>query len=238
MRGYAEDRLLEALAAGVEQYVILGAGLDSFSMRQQGITETLQIFELDHPATQVMKRDKVSSVFGGIPANLAFVPVDFETDHLDDALVRADFDPQAPSFFSWLGTTYYLTKDAIRETLARIAGVAGTGKPHGSRLQACQGPRSGGEPAVRRQAGSIRGATRRAHDLHVHARGVAGRDVRIRLLGSGRHPGRRSETPIPEREIRPGRSGAQFFLRAVSYGPQGRRDVKKTRCSERPNAGS
>ena len=124
---YAEDRLMDALAAGVEQYVILGAGLDSFSMRQQGITETLRIFELDHPATQAMKRDKVSSVFGGIPANLVFVPIDFETDHLDDALVRADFDPQTPSFFSWLGTTYYLTKDAIRETLSRIAGVAAPG---------------------------------------------------------------------------------------------------------------
>ncbi len=124
---YAEDRLMDALSAGIGQYVILGAGLDSFSMRQEGISETLRIFELDHPATQAMKRDKVSSVFGGIPANLVFVPIDFETDHLDDALVRAEFDPQTPSFFSWLGTTYYLTKDAIRETLARIAGVAAPG---------------------------------------------------------------------------------------------------------------
>lgn len=124
---YAEDRLMDAVSAGIGQYVILGAGLDSFSMRQDGLLDTLRIFELDHPATQAMKRDKVSSVFGGIPANLVFVPIDFETDHLDDALVRAEFDPQTPSFFSWLGTTYYLTKDAIRETLARIAGVAAPG---------------------------------------------------------------------------------------------------------------
>lgn len=124
---YAEDRLMDAVSAGIGQYVILGAGLDSFSMRQDGLLDTLRIFELDHPATQAMKRDKVASVFGGIPGNLVFVPIDFETDHLDDALVRAEFDPQTPSFFSWLGTTYYLTKDAIRETLARIAGVAAPG---------------------------------------------------------------------------------------------------------------
>ena len=124
---YAEDRLMDAVSAGIGQYVILGAGLDSFSMRQDGLLDTLRIFELDHPATQAMKRDKVASVFGEIPANLVFVPIDFETDHLDDALVRAEFDPQTPSFFSWLGTTYYLTKDAIRETLARIAGVAAPG---------------------------------------------------------------------------------------------------------------
>lgn len=124
---YAEDRLMDAVSAGIGQYVILGAGLDSFSMRQDGLLDKLRIFELDHPATQAMKRDKVASVFGGIPANLVFVPMDFETDHLDDALARADFDPQTPSFFSWLGTTYYLTKDAIRETLARIAGLAAPG---------------------------------------------------------------------------------------------------------------
>lgn len=124
---YAEDRLMDAVSAGIGQYVILGAGLDSFSMRQDGLLDTLRIFELDHPATQAMKRDKVASVFGGIPANLVFVPIDFEIDHLDDALVRAEFDPQTPSFFSWLGTTYYLTKDAIRETLARIAGMAAPG---------------------------------------------------------------------------------------------------------------
>ena len=124
---YAEDRLMDAVRAGVAQYIILGAGLDSFSMRQGGLLDELRIFELDHPATQAMKREKVLSVFGGIPANLVFVPIDFETDHLDDALARADFDPQTPSFFSWLGTTYYLTKDAIRDTLSRIAGVAAPG---------------------------------------------------------------------------------------------------------------
>ncbi len=124
---YAEDRLMDAAGTGVTQYVILGAGLDTFSMRQDARMEGLRIFELDHPATQEMKRERVLKVYGRIPANLVFVPIDFETDHLDEALARAGFDPLTPSFFSWLGTTYYLSKDAIRETLGRVAGVVAPG---------------------------------------------------------------------------------------------------------------
>ena len=124
---YAEDRLMEAVRAGVGQYVILGAGLDTFSMRQNALSDRLRIFELDHPATQEMKREKVLRVNGEIPSNLIFAPIDFETDNLDEALARTGFDPLTPSFFSWLGTTYYLTKDAIRETLGRIAGIAAPG---------------------------------------------------------------------------------------------------------------
>ncbi len=120
---YAEDRLMDAVGAGVVQYVILGAGLDTFSMRQDERSDRLRIFELDHPATQEMKRERLLKVYGAIPANLVFVPIDFETDHLDEALAKAGFDPVAPSFFSWLGTTYYLSKDAIRETIDRVAGV-------------------------------------------------------------------------------------------------------------------
>ena len=127
---YTEDRLMDAVGAGVAQYVILGAGLDTFSMRQDARSEGLRIFELDHPATQDMKRERVLKVYGEIPANLVFVPIDFETDHLDVALARAGFDPLAPSFFSWLGTTYYLSKDAIRETLGRVSGIFA----HGSRI--------------------------------------------------------------------------------------------------------
>ena len=124
---YAEDRLMDAVGAGVVQYVILGAGLDTFSMRQDARSEGLRIFELDHPATQEMKRERVLEVYGRIPANLVFVPIDFETDRLDKALVRAGFDPLTPSFFSWLGTTYYLSKDAIRETLERVSGIFARG---------------------------------------------------------------------------------------------------------------
>ncbi len=124
---YAEDRLRDAVRAGVAQYVILGAGLDTYSMRQDEGSDGLRIFELDHPATQEMKRSRVLDVYGRIPANLVFVPIDFETDRLDEALAKAGFDPHTPSFFSWLGTTYYLSKDAIHETLDRVSGVVASG---------------------------------------------------------------------------------------------------------------
>ncbi len=124
---YAEDGLQAAISEGVSQYVILGAGLDTFSLRHKELADRVRIFELDHPATQEMKRKQVRRANGDIPPNLVFVPIDFETDRLNEALSRAGFDPQTPAFFSWLGTTYYLTKDAIRETLGCVADAAAPG---------------------------------------------------------------------------------------------------------------
>ncbi|MDE0024847.1 MAG: class I SAM-dependent methyltransferase [Spirochaetaceae bacterium] len=124
---FAEDHLREAIAAGARQYVILGAGLDSFCLRQGDLADRLRIFEVDHPASQSMKRDKLLKINDHLPANLVFTPVDFETEHLDDALTRAGYDTSVPAFFSWLGTTYYLTRDAIRDTLDRVAAVAAPG---------------------------------------------------------------------------------------------------------------
>ena len=82
---------------------------------------------VNHPATQRIKRERVRRVAGHIPPNVAFVPVDFETERLDEVLRGSRFDAGQPAFFSWLGTTYYLTKDAIRETLGCIAAVAAPG---------------------------------------------------------------------------------------------------------------
>ncbi|MDE0228719.1 MAG: class I SAM-dependent methyltransferase [Spirochaetaceae bacterium] len=124
---FAEDHLREAIAAGARQYVILGAGLDSFCLRQGDLADRLRIFEVDHPASQSMKRDKLLKINDHLPANLVFTPVDFETEHLDDALTRAGYDTSVPAFFSWLGTTYYLTRDAIGDTLDRVAAVAAPG---------------------------------------------------------------------------------------------------------------
>lgn len=124
---YAEDCLYEAIEAGLVQYVILGAGFDTFSLRGRELAGRVQVFEVDHPATQRIKRERVRRVTGRIPPNLAFVPVDFETDPLDEVLGNSRFDAGQPAFFSWLGTTYYLTKDAIRETLGCIAAVAAPG---------------------------------------------------------------------------------------------------------------
>ena len=121
---FAEDQLREAVAAGARQYVILGAGFDSFCLRQGELSDRLRVFEVDHPASQHMKRDKLLRINDHLPANLVFTPVDFETDHLDEALIRAGCDAAVPAFFSWLGTTYYLTRDAVRDTLDRIAALA------------------------------------------------------------------------------------------------------------------
>ena len=124
---YAEDRLWEAISAGVQQYVILGAGLDTFALRSRGRADRLQIYEVDHPASQEMKRRGLERVAGGVPSNLNLVPVDFETDRLDDALIAAGFDPEAPAFFSWLGVTCYLTEEAIGATFNQIAAVSALG---------------------------------------------------------------------------------------------------------------
>lgn len=124
---YAEDRLREAVGAGVGQYVILGAGLDTFALRRGELADRLRIFEVDHPASQAMKRERLLAINGGIPDNLVLVPVDFERDRLDEKLIEAGFDRGTPAFFSWLGTTYYLTKEAIRDTLERVSAVTASG---------------------------------------------------------------------------------------------------------------
>ena len=124
---YAEDRLHDAVSAGARQYVLLGAGLDSFCLRQGELADQLRIFEVDHPASQGMKREKLLKIRDQLPSNLVFTPVDFESDRLDEALTRVGFDRTVPAFFSWLGVTYYLTREAVRDTLDRIAAVAAPG---------------------------------------------------------------------------------------------------------------
>ena len=121
---YAEDRLHESIDAGVRQYVILGAGLDTFALRHPERADRLRIFEVDQPGMQALKQERVRRVHGGLPAHVTFVPVDFETDRLHEALDGGGFDRRAPAFFAWLGTTYYLTKPAIRDTLDSIAAAA------------------------------------------------------------------------------------------------------------------
>lgn len=121
---YAEDRLAEAIADGVGQYVILGAGFDSYALRHPELAGRARIFEVDRPGMQALKRQRVRRAHGGLPAHVTYVPLDFETGRLREALGGAGFDARAPAFFSWLGTTYYLTRPAIRETLDSIAAAA------------------------------------------------------------------------------------------------------------------
>jgi len=119
---YAEDLLAQAVARGVTQYVVLGAGLDTFAHRNPW--PQLRVFEVDHPATQAWKRDLICSSKLPVPENLAYVPLDFldfEQQSLAAQLHAAGFDSTLPSFFAWLGVVPYLTRDAFRATLAFIS---------------------------------------------------------------------------------------------------------------------
>ncbi|HYB90374.1 MAG TPA: class I SAM-dependent methyltransferase [Candidatus Binataceae bacterium] len=114
---YAEDCLSESLRGGVRQYVLLGAGLDTFAFRQPGWASSLRIFEVDHPATQDWKRGRLAAANIPIPSNVTFVPVDFERISLQEGLRGAGLDFNVPTFFSSLGVTQYLTDDAFDRTL-------------------------------------------------------------------------------------------------------------------------
>jgi methyltransferase (TIGR00027 family) len=116
---YAEDTLSIAVAQGVTQYVILGAGLDTFAYRSP--YPNLHVFEVDHPATQQWKRELLNFNKIPIPHNLTFVPVDFEHQTLPAQLLAAGFDSAVPTFFAWLGVVPYLTLEAFRSTLRFIA---------------------------------------------------------------------------------------------------------------------
>ena len=116
---YAEDTLALAVAQGVTQYVLLGAGLDTFAHRNPH--PRLRIFEVDHPATQQWKRELLATSALPTPANLIYAPVDFERQSLPERLHSAGFNPQVPTFFAWLGVVPYLTLEAFRATIAFIA---------------------------------------------------------------------------------------------------------------------
>lgn len=115
---YAEDMLAHAVAEGVTQYVLLGAGLDTFAHRNP--YPGLRVFEVDHPATQQWKRELLQTSRLPAPANLTYAPVDFECQSLPEQLVSVGFNPAVPSFFAWLGVIPYLTLDAFRSTIAFI----------------------------------------------------------------------------------------------------------------------
>lgn len=118
---YTEQALLAAEQKEKLQYVILGAGLDTFAFRQTEFTAKNKVFEVDHPLTQMDKLQRIARAGWQIPDNLTFVPVDFVKDSLAERLISSGFDPSAKSFFSWLGVTYYLSVQAIKSTLAALS---------------------------------------------------------------------------------------------------------------------
>lgn len=126
---YAEDCLTGCAERGAQQYAILGAGLDTFAFRQPAWARSLRVYEIDHPATQSWKRDRLKAAGIAIPSNLTFVPIDFEGTSLVDALRAGGFDSGKPTFCSWVGVTQYLTIDAIKETLEFVLSL-----PRGSEI--------------------------------------------------------------------------------------------------------
>ena len=110
------------MLGGFDQYVLLGAGLDSLAWRRPDVVKSLKIFEIDHPASQSWKRERVAELALPVPETQVFVPVDFERQSLQSGLDQAGFDWHRPTLFAWLGVTPYLSPDAIKSTLATIAG--------------------------------------------------------------------------------------------------------------------
>jgi methyltransferase (TIGR00027 family) len=119
----AEDALSGGLERGIRQIVILGAGLDTFALRNPLAALEIRIYEVDHPATQAWKRERLADAQLAVPPSLIFVPVDFERDDLGEKLVAAGFQQNSPAFFTWLGVVPYLTEDAIGSTLDYIASI-------------------------------------------------------------------------------------------------------------------
>jgi methyltransferase (TIGR00027 family) len=124
---YVEDQLAHAEAQGVRQYVVLGAGLDTFAWRNP--FPELRVLEVDFPATQEWKRGMLADAGLAQPGNLTFVPLDFEHKALAAGLAEAGLDGAQPAFFGWLGVVPYLTLEAFRATLSDVAGM-----PQGSGL--------------------------------------------------------------------------------------------------------
>lgn len=119
---FAEDALAAAVERGVTQLVVLGAGLDTYAYRTK-LGDRLCIFEVDHPATQERKRQRLAEAAIPIPSTLTFAPIDFERQTLSEGLAAARFDRAQQTFFTWLGVVPYLTAEACWSTLKVIANL-------------------------------------------------------------------------------------------------------------------
>jgi methyltransferase (TIGR00027 family) len=146
---FAEERFAQAVARGATQMVQLGAGLDTFAYRQPSWSGGVRLFEVDHPASQVAKRERLAAAGIALPQNLTYAPVDFEHETLDAGLARAGFDPAQVTFVSCLGVLVYLTMEAIDGLFGWVAklpggsecaftfgGTAGPDRPGAARIAA------------------------------------------------------------------------------------------------------
>lgn len=124
---YTEKALKAAVLTGTKQYVMLGAGLDTFAFRAPEFLSKHRVFEVDHPMTQADKLERITRAGWTIPDNLTFVPMDFTKDSLTERLIAAGFEPSKKSFFSWLGVTYYLSAEAINTMLSALSSLCADG---------------------------------------------------------------------------------------------------------------
>lgn len=124
---FTEDALHEAVARGVRQYVLVGAGFDSYALRLPAAERDLRIYEVDHPATQSFKLRRLEEAGISRPGAVHFLAADLANEDLAAVLARSDFDPLVPTFFSWLGVTMYLTRAANEQALRGIARCAAAG---------------------------------------------------------------------------------------------------------------
>ena len=202
---FAEETLEAAARNGVTQYVILGAGFDSFAFRRPDLD--LTVFEVDRAAMIRLKTERLAAANLEIPARLHLVPFDFERGDLRDALTAAGFDLGARSFFNWMGVTYYLTRASILDNLDRLAEIASSGSETRLRLPDRGRVRAAGRPRSLYPADGIRGETGRTDDLalrpgprrrHPESRQPLG-DCPERLAGgsSPEIPRRSNRSPSP-----------------------------------------
>ncbi len=123
---FADEALAAALERGVTQHVIVGAGLDTFAWRRPDLAKRVTTFEIDHPATQAEKRSRLARAGLALPDAHHFAACDFEREDVASALARTPFDRSAPTFYAWLGVTWYLTRPALESTFRALRRAATT----------------------------------------------------------------------------------------------------------------
>ncbi|MGD8455992.1 MAG: class I SAM-dependent methyltransferase [Anaerolineales bacterium] len=121
---YVEEKLEQAVSDGISQYILIGAGFDSFCLRRPDFSSDLMIFEVDHPATQRIKRQRLKEVSDSSLGGVEFIAVDLEKRTISDALSDSSFSKDEKAFFSWLGTIPYLSEDAVFAVLRDLADFA------------------------------------------------------------------------------------------------------------------